>query len=187
VIVFGKSRLANGSLTRQFARHEVFKIYEFLTGSGGPAAPVEATAPIYEPGALSRGAGRPKEARTRFATLGERGGLVLVEARPFTGRTHQIRKHAALMGWPVLGDPVHAAPAGQSGREGPPWPHLLLHARELALVHPGDGRSLTIVAPRPRVFEAVWNGERDPAVLAVLARVDLEVLGAGRVSLGGHV
>ncbi|MBI4863014.1 MAG: hypothetical protein HY815_22535 [Candidatus Riflebacteria bacterium] len=97
-------------------------------------------------------------------TLGHRSGLALIRARPLTGRTHQVRIHAARLGCPVLGDRIHGAAPIDA-----PWPHLMLHARQLTLLHPGTGERLTLDAPRPGCFEAVWQGERDPAELARLA------------------
>ena len=51
--------------------------------------------------------------------------LAFITFEPLTGRTHQLRVHAAAMGWPILGDPIYG-----SGRD-PGSPLLHLHAREI--------------------------------------------------------
>lgn len=62
----------------------------------------------------------------------------MVEAEPLTGRTHQIRVHAADMGFPILGDTLYG---------GTPAPRVYLHAAELGLQHPASGEELTFGAP----------------------------------------
>jgi len=62
----------------------------------------------------------------------------LLELTLDTGRTHQIRVHLAAIGQPIDGDPLYG---------GAPAPRLMLHAHELALPHPRDGRRLTFSAP----------------------------------------
>ncbi len=62
----------------------------------------------------------------------------LVEFRPETGRTHQLRVHSASMGHPILGDPVYGAGQGP----------MRLHARELVLPY-DEAAPLTVTAPLP--------------------------------------
>lgn len=71
-----------------------------------------------------------KKAITEFEVLQRRrDGTVLVEARPITGRAHQIRVHCAEAGWPIVGDRFY----GEAGRR------LMLHAWRLVLEHPRGG------------------------------------------------
>lgn len=86
----------------------------------------------------SSGDGKP--ARTGWRVLD--AGLHLVEFRPETGRTHQIRVHAAHIGCPIAGDPVYGDGVDNNG--GP----MRLHARQLALTLP-DGRIIQAEAPLP--------------------------------------
>ena len=103
-------------------------------------------------------AGRP--AVTEFRVLERFGFYTLVELRPRTGRTHQIRVHMAAVGHPLLGDPTY----GHSQRTLPrsPLSHQLawfhrqaLHAWVLGLVHPGTGAWLECRAPLPADLEQV--------------------------------
>jgi tRNA pseudouridine32 synthase / 23S rRNA pseudouridine746 synthase len=88
-----------------------------------------------------------KPAITHWRKLAERGGLTLVEFRPETGRTHQIRVHAASgLGAALLGDPVYGS--GEGARR------TMLHAAGL-IVPRGDKPPITASAPLPGDFAAL--------------------------------
>lgn len=90
-----------------------------------------------------------KSAKTAWRLIRTTGNQALVEFRPATGRTHQIRVHAAEgLGCPVAGDPVY-------GRAGPHG--MLLHAAELTV--PRNGKPpVTAEAPIPERFAAAGFG-----------------------------
>lgn len=91
-----------------------------------------------------------KAARTAWRLLEARDGLALVEFRPATGRTHQIRVHALEgLGHAVLGDPVY----GQSHPAG-----MMLHAAELVVPRAGKADAAA-VAPWPERFAKVGFGD----------------------------
>ncbi len=92
-----------------------------------------------------------KPAETSYQTLAEAPGYSLVEARPRTGRTHQLRVHFAALGHPVAGDRLY----GATRRDGRP-PRQLLHAAELTIKHP-DGTERTFSAPEPDDMKAFWH------------------------------
>jgi 23S rRNA pseudouridine1911/1915/1917 synthase len=71
----------------------------------------------------------------------------LVEARPKTGRTHQVRSHLYSLGFPILADPLYG-----SGQESPLSSRLALHAQALMFQHPRTLAALVFEAPYPRDF-----------------------------------
>ncbi|MDE2406030.1 MAG: RluA family pseudouridine synthase [Sphingomonadales bacterium] len=88
-----------------------------------------------------------KPAVTHWRVLAEAGGNTLVEFRPETGRTHQIRVHALKgLGKPLLGDPVYGDGSGAR--------RTMLHAAELTV--PRDGKPpVHAIAPMPADFRAL--------------------------------
>ena len=84
-----------------------------------------------------------KAALTNWKLLGSHDGRAYVEFRPATGRTHQIRVHAAIgLGVPVLGDPVY----GRADKRG-----MMLHAAELTVLR-GEKSPVEAIAPLPDRF-----------------------------------
>ena len=139
VLVFGKTPTANRSLTEQFEQKAVRKTYLFLTTAAPPPRPLRASSPIQ---------GKP--AATVFESAGRCGRFALMRAAPETGRTHQIRVHAAQNGFAVAGDSLYETPAT-------PLPRLMLHAASLELRHPQTGQTLRIEAPTPATFsDPAW-------------------------------
>ena len=83
-----------------------------------------------------------KAAQTRWRKVGERDGKTLVEFRPLTGRTHQIRVHAREgLGVGIVGDRVYGYPGGE----------MLLHAKRL-VVPRGSKPTIDVTAPLPERF-----------------------------------
>jgi RluA family pseudouridine synthase len=94
-----------------------------------------------------------QKAVTDYRVLGTGGGLAWIEARPRTGRTHQIRVHLSALGAPILGDPQYG---GQGGRP----LHLLARAVTVPL-YPKKP-AITAQAPVPAHMQAAlkrcgWN------------------------------
>jgi 23S rRNA pseudouridine1911/1915/1917 synthase len=91
-----------------------------------------------------------RAAQTTFLIRHRAHGYVVCEVRPRTGRTHQIRVHAAHLGHPVLADPVYgrARTWPITPKSEPILRRHALHAWSLEVPHPAGGE-LTIVAPIP--------------------------------------
>jgi 23S rRNA (cytosine1962-C5)-methyltransferase len=142
VLAFGKSTVANRSLTDQFTQHTVRKIYILITDRVVRPASRTVVSSLVRLGA--RHESRPlhaggERAETQFRVIaGMPVDRTTVEARPMTGRTHQIRAQAAAEGFPVLGDTLYGGTAA---------PRVYLHASELALRHPATGEQMVFKVP----------------------------------------
>ncbi|MBM3832503.1 MAG: hypothetical protein FJ403_04365 [Verrucomicrobia bacterium] len=141
VLVFSKTAVANRSLTDQFTRRLIHKKYLFVTSQVIQRKETSVTSAIVRSG--ERYVSRPlhagcDHAETRFRVLGSHPLGTLVEAEPLTGRTHQIRVHAADSSFPVLGDNRYG---------GANFPRLCLHAAEIAVTHPASGAAISFQAP----------------------------------------
>jgi RluA family pseudouridine synthase len=88
-----------------------------------------------------------KSAETVFRVVCTGTNAALVEARPITGRTHQIRVHLMAAGHPVLGDPDYAASADSAVQRSGRDISMALRAIALAYKDPFTGKSVRITAP----------------------------------------
>lgn len=79
-------------------------------------------------------------AETRYAPLYTDGKVTLLEVRPVTGRTHQIRVHMAYIGHPLCGDTLYGEESELIGRQA-------LHCSRLEFTHPTTGERITLTAP----------------------------------------
>lgn len=105
-----------------------------------------------------------KESLTMFKTLEVFQGYSLVEASPVTGRTHQIRVHAAWAGHPVAGDDKYMDDASQKAFRAIGGNRLMLHARALTLTLPGEEpQVLELEAPYDQAIHDVLRCLRERA------------------------
>jgi len=106
--------------------------------------------PIAKVGSARYGVARPgKEAQTGFKVVAQGDGAALVEARPFTGRTHQIRVHLAHCGLPIVGDSTYGGVAA---------PRMMLHCSSMAF-EGRDGGVVTVVAAPDLEFQQICSGK----------------------------
>jgi 23S rRNA pseudouridine1911/1915/1917 synthase len=148
LIIVAKNDAAHLALARQLKAHEVEKTYIALVEGKlkEPEGVIEASIGRH-PRQRKRMAvvAGGREARTHYRVLREIDGRSLVEVRPETGRTHQIRVHFASIGHPVAGDAVY----GRGRRAIPSLRRQFLHASRLALRHPRTGERLELEAELP--------------------------------------
>jgi len=140
VMVFARNAKAYRALRTAFESHaEVEKTYLAVTHG----------APKKAKGTLEGPVGREHlHAVTHWNVLGRREGLALVEFKIETGRMHQIRIHAAELGFPIVGDTVYGDAAKDRHLRVKPA-RQLLHAVELAFPHPTTGRRVVFAAEPP--------------------------------------
>jgi len=145
VVLFAKDPAVNPALAKAFADRTVDKTYHALTRRPArlPPRAWRVTSPV---------AGKPAE--TDFALRRVLDRALLVEARPRTGRKHQIRVHLAEAGCAILGDDLH----GGRVSPGVAVPRLMLHAIRLELSHPISGGRLVMESPHPGDFRGVLSG-----------------------------
>ena len=140
-------------LSAQFSDRKVKKRYRALVSGQVPdQMSGRCEAPLLKHGRksllaqLDQGA---DAARTDWRILEHVGTAAMVEARPITGRMHQIRAHLASMQMPIMGDVLYGTGALSA-------PRLMLHAEALSLSLP-DGGTLALTAPLPADFSAFWQ------------------------------
>ena len=127
----------NAAVHARFERHEIQRSY--------------AVAVIGDPGTGSWSAPLDGEsAQTNFRRIATDGRQSVLDVELETGRMHQIRRHAAMAGVPVLGDLRYGGAAKKL------WPRLALHARRLALAHPVTGAPLVVESPIPDDLSELW-------------------------------
>jgi 23S rRNA (cytosine1962-C5)-methyltransferase len=154
VLLFSRRKSANAALARQFEGRTVEKTY--IAAVGGidldKSGVLRHRVAPGEGGAMRVVTGRAagQEAVARFRVLERFEGRALVEVRPETGRTHQIRVQLAAVGRPIAGDRLYG---------GLPCERMLLHAAELSLRHPGTGRKVTFRAELPEAFGRWMRGD----------------------------
>ena len=148
VMIAAKTPEALSWLQKQFSQRRTKKTYVAVVS--GQIYPPEAI--IDMP--IERNPKKPqtfrtgqngKPASTTYKVLGQGNGLTLVELKPLTGRTHQLRVHLEKIGHPILGDTLYG---------GPDAPRLLLHALSLEITLPNKQRKI-FEAPLPKIFRDI--------------------------------
>jgi RluA family pseudouridine synthase len=157
VMVFARDEESHRALNMQFENHEVEKVYHAIM-EGDPKwdekttkHPLRVNVGHKHRTAVDDRNGKPSE--TRFKVLKRQQAqaewgrsAALVEARPQTGRTHQVRVHAYALGHPLLGDILYGAQ--KTGLIARP----ALHALSLSFTHPTTNERLVFKAEYPQDF-----------------------------------
>jgi len=153
VLVFARQHDAARALAKIWASGIVEKRYLALVYGDPAEGPRKISGAIAHdplvPGRF-RVARGGKPASTEVRLLARLGELSLVEVRPLTGRTHQVRVHLAAAGFPVAGDALYGGGGGV--------PRPFLHAWRLTLSHPRTGKQLRLEAPLPADLQRFLAG-----------------------------
>lgn len=99
-----------------------------------------------------------KPSLTKFRLIERYKGYTLVEASPITGRTHQIRVHAAFAGYPILGDEKYGVDDLNKNMKKFGARRLMLHAAELTVKLPSERKVTVFKAPYEASFDRVVDG-----------------------------
>jgi 23S rRNA pseudouridine1911/1915/1917 synthase len=147
VIICAKNKVALGKLQKQFQVRKAKKIYVArVVGIPDPAhaqldLPLERNPKLPQ---TFRVGPNGKDAQTEYRVIQKfNSGQALVELKPRTGRTHQLRVHMAYIKCPIVGDRIYG---------GPDADRIYLHAAELEITLPSSER-MTFVSPLPLGFK----------------------------------
>jgi 23S rRNA pseudouridine1911/1915/1917 synthase len=167
-LVIAKSEKGHRLIADEFAARGVEKTYLALV-EGVPRMPhgkIEASIGRHKVHRQKMAVDeRGREALTLYKVLASQEGKALVECRPRTGRTHQIRVHLKHLGHAVLGDPMY-------GRRGNHERHFL-HAWKITITHPVTMERVSFTAPVPPDFPA-WA--HDASIRALQTTANLKIL-----------
>lgn len=148
IIVAAKDNKAKRLLQKQFQDRKAHKTYIAVVKSVPKLAEAKIDLPIErnpkQPSSFRVGA-KGKPATTYYRVLASNGTYSVVELKPETGRTHQLRVHLSYIGCPIVGDALYGSGKSPIGR-------MCLHASELEITIPVSRRK-TFTAPLPDDLE----------------------------------
>ncbi len=146
VMVFARTKAAQGALGRQFEERRTKKVYVARVAGrlqpkvGRVDLPLTVDWPNRPRQHVNHETGRA--AVTDWRVVRSDAEESRVRLMPRTGRSHQLRVHCQALGHPILGDPLYSERAED-------WPRMMLHAESLRLKHPATGVSMTFSSPCP--------------------------------------
>ena len=154
VMVVARSEKAYKELERQFKEREVEKVYRGLVWGKMKDREGKIDWSIgrhpKHGQRISVKTKKPRSAETHYSVLKEFEDGTLLEIRPITGRTHQIRVHFAAAGHPLVGDRRYGTRKSKIKIS-----RLFLHAYRLELTHPETGRRMEFCSPLPEELKKI--------------------------------
>jgi RluA family pseudouridine synthase len=160
ILLFAKSQGALNTFSEMFETRRMEKRY-LAVARGNPKKDEWLADAKLGPDPSQHGRHRVdpqgKDAETHFKVLQRREGLALIEARPLTGRTHQIRLHLTHAGLPIVGDTMYGAPEDRARKIAP----MGLRAVGLAYMDPFLRRRVKIEAPSQSFITQFFGAEPD--------------------------
>ena len=163
-LLIAKKRSALRKLQEFFRNSEIKKTYQALLAGQWDRKKLIVTAPLLKN--ISKGGERivviskaGKAAETLFTRIKLFRNATLVEASPKTGRTHQIRVHAASLGHAIVGDDRYGSDEINKLFKNKGYKRMFLHAETLKFKHPVTDEIMTISAPLPLQLINLLNNE----------------------------
>jgi len=171
LVIYARTEQAHRTLSIAFQERQVQKTYHALVYGRPDWEKTETDLPLRADGDLKhrtvvdKQQGKPSV--TCFRWIGSCATYGWVEARPLTGRTHQIRVHLSKLGLPIVCDQLYGQAdalylskikrswRGDAYEERPLLARLGLHAWKLGLTHPTTGQLMEWTAPYPRDLDTV--------------------------------
>lgn len=172
IVIYARNPDAHRNLSIAFERRQVKKVYHALV-HGRPAWDNYTCEARLLPDGDARhrtvvNKRQGKASSTEFKLIGSCGPFSWIEARPLTGRTHQIRAHLADLGISIVCDPLYSGNQkpvklsdikrswhGDVYEERPLLSRLALHAYSIELAHPVSGETIKFTAPYQRDMNAL--------------------------------
>lgn len=160
ILLFGKSQGAVKVLSELFEKRAIEKVYLAIV-EGKPESGEwtcnKAIGPVPKQyGRMQVDQRNGKDAETSFKVLETRDGRSLIECRPVTGRTHQIRVHLLDAGLPIVGDPLYSTSKQKSGSKEFP---MGLRAMKVRFKNPFTKKTVFVKAPA-KEFVSAFGFER---------------------------
>jgi 23S rRNA pseudouridine1911/1915/1917 synthase len=166
VMVVAKNDAAHAALAEQFHDHTVLRVYRAVVRANprGDAGRVDRPIGRHKTDrkrmSIRTRTGRPAATRWQVERRFPASAAALLEIRPETGRTHQIRVHLSSIGMPIFGDPVYGRARSSAG---PGLARPALHAAVLAFDHPSTRERMRFESPLPEDLARLvaWLEERE--------------------------
>jgi 23S rRNA pseudouridine1911/1915/1917 synthase len=156
LMVIARNPAALHGLQHQFAQRTVRKMYLALLRGKLETEHALIEAAIgrsrVHPTRMAIAGRSERAARTEYYVAERFARYTLVEARPITGRTHQIRLHFAALGHPIAGDTTYGADSEALGLT-----RQFLHASTLSIRHPSTGAAMEFYAELPPQLQQVLD------------------------------
>jgi 23S rRNA pseudouridine1911/1915/1917 synthase len=170
VVLFAKTAEMHALINTAFEQQQVKKLYRAIvvgspvSNSGRIDLPIAENEHGVRKMKINKKNG--KEAITDYKVIEKFSDYALVEAKPYTGRTHQIRVHLSAIGLPILADPLYSNSGWfflssikrnykSNGEEKPLLARTALHAYSLSFNNPATGEKILIEAPLHKDMETV--------------------------------